>query len=170
MDDLDKIIRDNRHVYTGTLYTIKRKEYPPWKPSGLEGRYNGSGTNAYYFRTGPESAWREVLYHNPDANWKDYSIWGVSIKNGTFVDVGALEGTHYLRWYSKRRMSIFHQRPLPPEIPENKLADAFWFVRGHADRVHVFSRLICSIFYLLGFSLLVILVGQNFLYVWRVTF
>lgn len=89
-----KIFR-NRVTFSGTLYTIKNKSYSPSEPSGIEGRYSGHGTNAYYFADSPAACWREKTYYDPSADFSDYQVWTARI-SGTFVDVGAVEGTRYV--------------------------------------------------------------------------
>jgi hypothetical protein len=56
------------------------------------------------------------------------------------------------------------------DIPEDRLSEAFWTVRGYADHVNPFSRLFCIVLYFIGFILLFIIAIQNFSYVWRITF
>ncbi len=56
------------------------------------------------------------------------------------------------------------------DIPQGREADAFWLVRGHADTAHPFARALCAVLTTLGFFLIVIVVYENFRYVWWVTF
>ena len=97
MKVFEKIINQHQTVFQGTLYTIKKKGYPPWQPSGIEGRYNGSGTSAYYFGDSPITCSREKQNANPDANLQDYELFALPINNGTFVDLGAVEGTRFIQ-------------------------------------------------------------------------
>jgi hypothetical protein len=66
--DEQEIIDKYQTVFTGTLYTIKSKKYPPSEPSGKEGRYSGEGTKANYFGDTPETCWREIKNYNPGAS------------------------------------------------------------------------------------------------------
>jgi len=97
MTELEEILNQNQTVFSGPLYTIKKKEYPPWKPSGFEGRYSGNGTSAYYFGDNPTTCWRERQNENADANPDDYELFSLMINNGTFVDVGAVAGTQFVQ-------------------------------------------------------------------------
>ena len=49
------------------------------------------------FGDSPETCWSEVSYHNQAANRADYQLYQVEFVNGTFVDVGAVEGTQFLQ-------------------------------------------------------------------------
>jgi RES domain len=95
--DEQEIIDKNQTVFSGTLYMIKPKNYSPSEPSGKQGRYSGEGTKAYYFGDTPETCWREIKNHNPGAAFNDYQTWKKQMNHGTFVDVGAVEGTQYLQ-------------------------------------------------------------------------
>ena len=94
---MEELINRNKSFFDGTLYTIKRKEFPPWQPSGTEGRYSGMGTYAYYFGDSPTTCWTEKQNDNPNANLVDYELFALIISNGTFVDVGAVEGTRFIQ-------------------------------------------------------------------------
>jgi hypothetical protein len=94
-EDLQHIFL-NRNSFEGMLYTCKSRKYSPANPSGNEGRYSGNGTSAYYCADSPEACWREIQGYNPDASFLDYQIWAVQV-SGTFVDVGAVEGTEYVK-------------------------------------------------------------------------
>jgi hypothetical protein len=97
MDGMEELINQNRSIFDGTLYTIKEKKYPPWNPSSMEGRYSGTGTNAYYFGESPSICWREKQNENPNANLDDYDLFAITIINGTFIDIGAVEGTSFIQ-------------------------------------------------------------------------
>lgn len=92
--EIDQIF-ENRSAFNGTLYLCKSERHSPADPSGHEGRYNGQGTNAYYLADSPRACWDEILGYNPNANYSDYSMWTVQV-SGTFIDVGAIEGTKYV--------------------------------------------------------------------------
>lgn len=94
-EELERILA-NRDAFSGTLFTCKKSKYSPAEPSGAEGRYSGQGMSAYYLADSPIACWREILGYNPEAEFTDYSFWSVSI-TGTFIDVGAVEGTRYVQ-------------------------------------------------------------------------
>jgi hypothetical protein len=52
--------------------------------------------------------------------------------------------------------------------PDN-FADAFWFVRRHAEKKNPVLRLLCGLCYLIGFLFISMILVQNFLYVLRFT-
>lgn len=52
----------------------------------------------------------------------------------------------------------------------NLLPDAFWVIRSYADRSSPLPRMACGLFYLVAFVFVLIVLGQNFLYVWTVVF
>jgi len=52
-------------------------------------------------------------------------------------------------------------------IQNEKLREAFWHVRKVADNNHFVSRVICAILYLIAFILVILVLCQNFIYVWR---
>jgi hypothetical protein len=93
--DLQQILVENRSIFAGTLFIIKKQDRPPWLPSGFPGRYNGSGTATYYLADSIPACWREVSQGTRATNPLDYRAWRVAIR-GTFVDIGAVEGTTYL--------------------------------------------------------------------------
>lgn len=95
MDELD-IILGQRNVFTGSLYTAKRKGCNPEDPSGYEGRFSGDGTRAYYFGISPETCWAEILEHRPNARQEEFDLYQFDMKEGSFVDVGAVERTKFL--------------------------------------------------------------------------
>ena len=76
------------------LFTIKRKPYHPSVPSGYEGRFNGEGTMALYAADSLEACWREIKWHNPEANINDYSLYEFRFI-GKVVDLGVY-GTEYV--------------------------------------------------------------------------
>ena len=92
---IDQIF-EQRNAFTGTLYLCKSRNYYPDQPSGNEGRYNGEGTSAFYLADTPDLCWAEVIGYNPDADPGSYRMWSIPI-TGTFIDVGAVEGTQYVR-------------------------------------------------------------------------
>lgn len=92
---IDRIF-EQRVSFVGTLYMCKSCKYSPDQPSGNEGRYNGVGTNAFYLADTPEACWAEVIGYQPGADSEGYQMWSVPI-TGTFIDVGAVEGTQYVR-------------------------------------------------------------------------
>jgi len=94
--DQQEIIIKHQTPFNDTLYMIKSKKYLPSEPSGKEGRYSGEGTKAYYFGDDPITCWREIKNRDPMATYDNYRAWKISIQ-GTFVDVGAVEGTKYLQ-------------------------------------------------------------------------
>lgn len=94
-DCLDEIFK-KRISYSGTMFLCKSPDYSPAEPSGHAGRYNGEGTNTYYLGNSPEACWREITNANPEADPRDYRMWSISV-TGTFIDVGALDGSAYTR-------------------------------------------------------------------------
>lgn len=52
-------------------------------------------------------------------------------------------------------------------IEIEKQGDAFWYVRSYADSANPVYRILCIICYLIAFIFVFIVLGQNFLYVWR---
>jgi len=56
------------------------------------------------------------------------------------------------------------------EVREGKLAEAFWFARRILSSQRLIMRGVCFFSYLVAFSLLLIILVQNFLYVWNFTF
>jgi hypothetical protein len=95
MDEVE-VINKHQKVFNGTLYMIKSNNFKPSDPSGKEGRYSGEGTKAYYFGDDPMTCWREIKNRDLMATYDDYRAWKIPIL-GTFVDVGAVEGTKYLQ-------------------------------------------------------------------------
>jgi len=94
--DISELILQRRIVFKGTLFMIKNQNYLPWQPSGMQGRYNGDGTYAYYFGDTLMTCCGEILKHTPKARCEDYRFWAVTIESGTFIDICAVEGTQYL--------------------------------------------------------------------------
>jgi hypothetical protein len=56
------------------------------------------------------------------------------------------------------------------KIDKNKVANAFWFVQGYANRSNLLARMICGLFYGIGLILISVIFYQNFKYVWGVSF
>lgn len=52
-------------------------------------------------------------------------------------------------------------------IEDEAMPMAFWLVHQMADSIRLWSRLGCTVCYAIGFALISVVVGQNFLYVWR---
>ncbi len=95
IDQLGSVL-EHRDSFTGTLYLCKPSRFSPANPSGNEGRFNGSGTNTYYLADSPEACWSEVQGYNPSASYDDYLMWSIPL-SGTFIDVGAVEGTRFVQ-------------------------------------------------------------------------
>lgn len=55
-------------------------------------------------------------------------------------------------------------------LRRDMVADAFWYVRSIADRANPFSAILCGMFFLVGFLLVAVVLCQNFIYVWNLTF
>lgn len=56
------------------------------------------------------------------------------------------------------------------KLKEDAIADAFWHIRHLPDRTRAMAREGCLFAYLFGFALLLFVVAQNFMYVWRLAF
>lgn len=80
---------------------------------------------------------------------------------------------HFRKWFIDRfalepgAVGNDLQRMLDMDIPKHKLADAFWWVREHADQTKPMVRATCSFCYVIGFVLIFLVLCQNFYYVCR---
>jgi len=55
-------------------------------------------------------------------------------------------------------------------LKSHLVSDAFWYVRNIANGANPISAIVCGLFFLLGFGLITVVLVQNFLYVWHLTF
>jgi len=60
--------------------------------------------------------------------------------------------------------------PWEVDIRSDQMAAGFWYVRDLSDKNFPLYRFMATVMYGLGSALLIILLAQNFIYVWRLTF
>jgi hypothetical protein len=93
LEELLQRIQSVRTPYSGMLYTIKDAEYPPWLSSGIEGRFNGAGTNAIYASQDLRTCWLEKT-QGTARNPAGFKAWEFRF-TGTVADIGSL-GSRYV--------------------------------------------------------------------------
>lgn len=173
----------------GTDWTLRFDLPFSWKVFYFAAAAFTVATTLFYFRC-PEIIRRYDSFAQFDAEGKgsrqvrDYFLDFLARRRLDQVSGAVVTGylTEFTHEYSEPGMQgslsdveVEHRGHLIDLVIESHLdsalvSDAFWYVRSIANRANPISAIVCGVFFLLGFGLIAVVLVQNFIYVWDLTF